>query len=43
MNTRILQSKRVFRHFLFILLLSAVGMTNLMAQSFTLDNLNYSI
>ena len=43
MNKRNLQPKRTFFPLLLILLLSAVGMTNAMAQTFTQGNLNYSI
>ncbi len=43
MSTRILHSKRTFFSVLIILLLSALGLTNAMAQTFTMGNLNYSL
>lgn len=35
--------RRIFGSVLFVLLLTVVGMTNAMAQSFTVDNLNYTV
>lgn len=43
MNVRIIPKKRATRLALLILLLSAAGMTNALAQTFTLGNLNYSL
>ncbi len=43
MNVRIILRKGATRLALLILLLSAAGMTNAMAQTFTLGNLNYSL
>ena len=43
MRIRLLRMKKTLCVVLFVMLLSAVGMTNAIAQSFTMGNLNYSI
>ena len=43
MSIKFLPLKRAVRTALLVLLMSAVGLTNAMAQSFTVGNLNYSV
>ena len=43
MSIKFLPLKRAVRTALLVLLLNVVGLTNAMAQSFTVGNLNYSV
>ena len=43
MKTKLLQMKSALRSILIVLLFSAIGVTNVKSQNFTVDDLNYSI